>query len=68
MGAGEGERATLESCLESCLVKEADAFLEDLWGSMVFSTQNGEEEAFLCFFFLAFWGVVIQIGRAYSSF
>ena len=54
--AREGERATLESCLESCLVEEAEAFLEGLWDSNVFSIHTGEGEAFFCFIFLDFWG------------
>ena len=53
---GEGERVALESCLDSCLVEEADAFLEALLDSSVFSTQTGEEEAFFGFLFLDFWG------------
>ena len=56
VGAGEGERALLVSCLESCLIEEVEAFLEVLLDFNVFFIQTGEEEVFLCFFFLVFWG------------
>ena len=47
--AREGECTILESCLESCLTEEAEAFLEVLPDSVDLSTQTGEGEAFLCF-------------------